>query len=145
VGRIENGLRPRKSLFRARALVSTPDGIRHVPKARCSVVMLPVQAAKREPPAILTLAFRPFFLAASLWSALALALWIVLFITGRALPSRFQSAQLAYSRDAIRVRLGGDRWLHADGHPELDRPHAQSVARPWAGSPCCGCSAGSRA
>lgn len=89
MGRIENGLRPRKSLFRARALVSTPDGIRHVPKARCSVVMLPVQAAKREPPAILTLAFRPFFLAASLWSALALALWIVLFITGRALPSRF--------------------------------------------------------
>jgi uncharacterized protein involved in response to NO len=48
-----------------------------------------VRAAGREPPAILTLAFRPFFLAASLWSALALALWIVLFTIGRGLPSRF--------------------------------------------------------
>jgi uncharacterized protein involved in response to NO len=46
-------------------------------------------AAKTQSPAILTLAFRPFFLAASLWSALALAIWIVLFMTGAALPSRF--------------------------------------------------------
>jgi uncharacterized protein involved in response to NO len=52
-------------------------------------MMSAVQATERDPPAILTLAFRPFFLAASLWSALALALWIVLFITGRVLPSRF--------------------------------------------------------
>ncbi len=36
-----------------------------------------------------SLAFRPFFLAAALWAALALALWIVLFMTGGALPSRF--------------------------------------------------------
>lgn len=36
-----------------------------------------------------TLAFRPFFLAASVWSALALALWIVLFVSGASLPSRF--------------------------------------------------------
>jgi uncharacterized protein involved in response to NO len=34
-------------------------------------------------------AFRPFFLVASLWSAVALALWIGLFATGGALPSRF--------------------------------------------------------
>ena len=37
----------------------------------------------------LTQAFRPFFLAASVWSAAALAVWIVLLITGTALPSRF--------------------------------------------------------
>jgi uncharacterized protein involved in response to NO len=40
-------------------------------------------------PAVWSLAFRPFFLAASLWAALALALWIGLFVTGGALPSRF--------------------------------------------------------
>ncbi len=39
--------------------------------------------------ALWTLAFRPFFLAAALWSAGALALWIVMLITGHALPSRF--------------------------------------------------------
>ncbi|HXZ02828.1 MAG TPA: NnrS family protein [Stellaceae bacterium] len=33
--------------------------------------------------------FRPFFLAAGVWSAAALALWIVLFAAGAALPSRF--------------------------------------------------------
>lgn len=36
-----------------------------------------------------SLAFRPFFLAASLWSAFALMLWIALFTTGATLPSRF--------------------------------------------------------
>lgn len=36
-----------------------------------------------------SLAFRPFFLAAAIWAALALTLWIVLFISGSALPSRF--------------------------------------------------------
>ena len=35
------------------------------------------------------MAFRPFFLVASLWAALALALWIWLFITGAPLPYRF--------------------------------------------------------
>ena len=36
-----------------------------------------------------SLAFRPFFLAAAVWAALALTLWIILFMTGGALPSRF--------------------------------------------------------
>lgn len=36
-----------------------------------------------------SLSFRPFFLAASLWSAFALALWITLFVTGGALSSPF--------------------------------------------------------
>lgn len=36
-----------------------------------------------------SLAFRPFFLGASLWSAMALALWIGLFVTGGSMPSRF--------------------------------------------------------
>jgi uncharacterized protein involved in response to NO len=41
------------------------------------------------PPVFFTEGFRPFFLAAALWAAIALALWIVLFATGTALPSRF--------------------------------------------------------
>jgi uncharacterized protein involved in response to NO len=45
--------------------------------------------ARRPTPAFLTQGFRPFFLAAGLWSATALALWIVMFATGTALPSRF--------------------------------------------------------
>jgi uncharacterized protein involved in response to NO len=39
--------------------------------------------------AFLTLGFRPFFLAAGLWSAVALALWIAVLVTGAAVPSRF--------------------------------------------------------
>lgn len=57
---------------------------------RYFVAISAAQTTKRESPALLALAFRPFFLAASLWSALALALWIILFITGAALPSRFE-------------------------------------------------------
>ena len=37
--------------------------------------------ASRSMPILLTQGFRPFFLAAGLWSAAALALWIVLFVT----------------------------------------------------------------
>jgi uncharacterized protein involved in response to NO len=40
-------------------------------------------------PAVLTQGFRPFFLAAGLWSIIALTIWIVSFATGSALPSRF--------------------------------------------------------
>ena len=36
-----------------------------------------------------SLAFRPFFLAAAVWAALAIALWIVVLLTGGGLPSRF--------------------------------------------------------
>ena len=45
--------------------------------------------ARRQATAFLTLGFRPFFLAAGLWSAAAIALWIVMFATGTALASRF--------------------------------------------------------
>jgi len=45
--------------------------------------------ARRPTPAFLTQGFRPFFLAAGLWSATALALWILMFATGTAVPSRF--------------------------------------------------------
>ncbi|MDE2576142.1 MAG: NnrS family protein [Rhodospirillales bacterium] len=40
-------------------------------------------------PAFLSQGFRPFFLAAGLWAATALALWMVMLATGAALPSRF--------------------------------------------------------
>jgi uncharacterized protein involved in response to NO len=45
--------------------------------------------ARRPTPAFLTQGFRPFFLAAGVWSAVALALWIVMFAIGAAMPSRF--------------------------------------------------------
>ncbi len=38
---------------------------------------------------LLTLAFRPFFLAAAVWSAIALLLWVVCLQAGTVLPSRF--------------------------------------------------------
>ena len=40
-------------------------------------------------PAFLSQGFRPFFLATGLWSAIALAVWIVMFTTGTTVPSRF--------------------------------------------------------
>ena len=46
-------------------------------------------APHRPVPAFLTHGFRPFFLAAGLWSASALLLWIVMFATGSTIPSRF--------------------------------------------------------
>ena len=47
-------------------------------------------ASEQEVPAALwSLAFRPFFLAAAVWAALALPVWIALFLTGATLPSRF--------------------------------------------------------
>ena len=44
---------------------------------------------KRNVPTFLTQGFRPFFLAAGLWAAVALALWTVMFVMGIAVPSRF--------------------------------------------------------
>ncbi|MGH8227176.1 MAG: NnrS family protein, partial [Steroidobacteraceae bacterium] len=41
------------------------------------------------PAALWTFAFRPFFLAASLWSVIAIVVWIVMLATGAELPSRF--------------------------------------------------------
>jgi uncharacterized protein involved in response to NO len=51
-----------------------------------TIALPPVSLARS---ALWSLAFRPFFLAASLWAALALVLWIGLLMTGAALPSRF--------------------------------------------------------
>src|SRR4051794_10316707 len=45
--------------------------------------------AQRAAPTFLSCGFRPFFLFAALWSAAALLLWIVIFIAGESLPSRF--------------------------------------------------------
>lgn len=45
--------------------------------------------APRRAAAWLTLGFRPFFLAAGIWAAAALALWLAMLVTGVALPSRF--------------------------------------------------------
>jgi uncharacterized protein involved in response to NO len=47
------------------------------------------RASAHRTPALLTQGFRPFFLAAGMWSIAALAIWIVMLITGDALPSRF--------------------------------------------------------
>jgi uncharacterized protein involved in response to NO len=48
-----------------------------------------VRARERDLPAFFTQGFRPFFLAAGLWGAVALAIWIAMFVTGSELPSRF--------------------------------------------------------
>ncbi|MGH7023341.1 MAG: NnrS family protein [Caulobacteraceae bacterium] len=44
---------------------------------------------KAEAAPVWSMAFRPFFLAAGLWSAVALALWIALYLSGAPWPSRF--------------------------------------------------------
>ena len=47
------------------------------------------QTADGQPTVLWSLSFRPFFLVAALWAAVALSLWIVLFTVGGTLPSRF--------------------------------------------------------
>jgi uncharacterized protein involved in response to NO len=49
--------------------------------------------ARKNGSAIWTMAFRPFFLAASLWSAAALVLWILALTEGIAFPSRFSPVE----------------------------------------------------
>lgn len=46
-------------------------------------------ASDGRPVALWSLAFRPFFLVAGLWAPLAVALWIVIFVSGGTLASRF--------------------------------------------------------
>lgn len=53
------------------------------------MVAADLSSPRRAAPASWSLGFRPFFLAAGLWSALALLAWIVMLTTGAALPSRF--------------------------------------------------------
>lgn len=50
----------------------------------------PGAAPRRAPWAFLSCGFRPFFLAAALWAAIALALWIAMLTTGLTLPSRLE-------------------------------------------------------
>jgi uncharacterized protein involved in response to NO len=47
------------------------------------------QRVEHDLPPVWSLAFRPFFLAASLWSVVALTFWTALFAAGVTLPSRF--------------------------------------------------------
>ena len=47
------------------------------------------RGAQRVIPAFLSYGFRPFFLMGALWSAAALLVWIVVFVAGSSLPSRF--------------------------------------------------------
>jgi len=53
------------------------------------MAMPAVQATRSEPFAIWTMAFRPFFLAASVWSAAALTGWVAMLTMGLTLPSHF--------------------------------------------------------
>ncbi|HWE75657.1 MAG TPA: NnrS family protein [Stellaceae bacterium] len=46
-------------------------------------------SADRPVPSLLSFGFRPFFLVAALWSALAIGLWIAMLTTGLVFPSRF--------------------------------------------------------
>ncbi len=47
-----------------------------------------VSSEARTPRTLLSYGFRPFFLGAALWAAIALALWIMMLTVGLALPSR---------------------------------------------------------
>lgn len=49
---------------------------------------LPSESGTGGPGALLSYGFRPFFLGAALWAAIALALWIAMLTSGFALPSR---------------------------------------------------------
>jgi uncharacterized protein involved in response to NO len=60
------------------------------------MAMPAVQATRSEPFAIWTMAFRPFFLTASVWSAAALTGWVAVLTMGLTLPSRFDPLTLAY-------------------------------------------------
>lgn len=51
-----------------------------------TMTILPVE---RPPAGLWSWGFRPFFLACALWAVLALAAWIDLYLSGGALPSRF--------------------------------------------------------
>jgi uncharacterized protein involved in response to NO len=53
------------------------------------MAMSVVENGRSRPLAIWTIGFRPFFLMAGIWSAAALAGWIVMLAAGLALPSRF--------------------------------------------------------
>ncbi|GAB1717214.1 MAG: NnrS [Nitrobacter sp.] len=53
------------------------------------MAMSDVESARARPLAIWTIGFRPFFLMAGIWSATALAGWIVMLTMGIAPPSRF--------------------------------------------------------
>jgi uncharacterized protein involved in response to NO len=47
------------------------------------------ERAAGDPPTLLSYGFRPFFLAAAIWAAIALLIWITMLTTGLTLPTRF--------------------------------------------------------
>ncbi len=47
------------------------------------------ERAAGDPPMLLSCGFRPFFLAAAIWAAIALVIWITMLTTGLTLPTRF--------------------------------------------------------
>jgi uncharacterized protein involved in response to NO len=63
--------------------VSDPDHIEKTAQAR--------RARRDAMPAVLLYAFRPMFLAAGSWAALALALWLAMFFGYLQLPTRFDT------------------------------------------------------
>ena len=98
----------------------------------------------RPTPAFLTIGFRPFFLAAGLWSASAppRVLWIVIFATGGTLPSRFDPRlELpdlpGGSGGAIAPRVGVPISTSRCG--ALYRPLQPPLARPQTGRGFCFC------
>jgi uncharacterized protein involved in response to NO len=64
--------------------------LRHFEQAaKRQMIVADRTGARQATPVFLTHGFRPFFLAAGVWSALALLVWIVMFTAGGSLPSRF--------------------------------------------------------
>ena len=54
-------------------------------------------------PALFSYGFRPFFLAAGLWAAFGILLWLPQYFGLLTLPTAFQPARLAHPRDALRL------------------------------------------
>ena len=71
-------------------------------------------------PAFLTLGFRPFFLGAGVWATAALALWIVMFATGTAIPSRFDPLAWHIHEMLFGFVMAAICRLPPDRNPELD-------------------------
>lgn len=81
----------------------------------------PVTAAGRAA-GLWSLAFWPFFLAAAVWAALALALWIVLFMAGSSLPNRFDPLSWHIHAMLFGFVLAAIAGFMMTAIPQLDRP-----------------------
>ena len=83
-------------------------------------------------PPLLTAGFRPFFLAAATWAALAMAAWLPLLAGEHGPAEPLRSAELAHPRDAVRFHHGRGRRLPADRDSRTGPTAPRSAGTPLA-------------